>query len=66
MVVKAKSHEALWDGISTAAEVAAQRFSALKRVDPQHPRRKKFENKMKQYASDLLYFVQASAIEKVK
>lgn len=59
MVVKAKAHESMWDGLSTAAELAADRFSRLKKIDPSGARRRRFNELMKKYAQDLLYFVQA-------
>ena len=59
MVVKARVHKEMWGGVAQSAEKAATTFSTLKRIDPTGARRKRFEDKMKAYAEDLLYFVQA-------
>ena len=59
MVVKARVHKEMWGGVAQSAEKAATTFSTLKRIDPTGARRKRFEDKMKVFAEDLLYFVQA-------
>eukprot|EP00438_Fugacium_kawagutii_P033035 Skav231053 [mRNA] locus=scaffold2842:79891:82724:+ [translate_table: standard] len=59
MVAESKKHKDLWDGLTQSAEQAAHTFSTLKKLDPTGARRKKFAQKMKAYAEDLLHFVKA-------
>ena len=59
MVDTANIHESLWEGVSISADLAAQKFNQLKRIDPQGSRRYKFDQKMKAYASDMCDMVKA-------
>ena len=61
MLTKAKAHEDLWRGIFWTSESAAHKFSTLKKIDPSGARRKKFNDKMKGFASDLLHLAQAGS-----
>ena len=59
MVSTANIHESLWEGVSFSADLAAQKFNQLQRIDPRGSRRYKFDQKMKAYASDLCDLVKA-------
>ena len=59
MLVRANAHEEMWEGILLTAQSAADTLSQLKKIDPSSARRKRFNSKMKGFASDLLCFVQA-------
>jgi hypothetical protein len=59
MLAEVKRHERMWMGVSATGDLAAATFLDLRMTDPAR-RRERFNEKMHQYASDVLHFVQAS------
>ncbi|CAJ1340385.1 unnamed protein product [Effrenium voratum] len=55
----AEFHKLMWSGIALAASEASTTFKSLQQTDPNGARRRRFEQKMKEYAEQLVNFLKA-------